>query len=83
MAVVNEMPLPGIGAGIGRRGRMRASVALIARGEFSIVIAGIAVTARAEPELGPLAACYVLLLAICGPLLARVVDQRSPSTARG
>src|SRR4029450_7849872 len=27
-------------AGIGRRGRLRAGVALIARGEFSIVIAG-------------------------------------------
>jgi hypothetical protein len=25
--------------------------------------------------LGPLAACYVLLLAVCGPLLARVVDR--------
>jgi CPA2 family monovalent cation:H+ antiporter-2 len=32
--------------GIGRRGRIRAGVALIARGEFSIVIAGIAVRGR-------------------------------------
>jgi len=39
------------------------------------VIAGIAVTAGAEPDLGPLAACYVLLLAVCGPFLARVVDR--------
>jgi CPA2 family monovalent cation:H+ antiporter-2 len=61
--------------GIGRRGRIRAGTALIARGEFSIVIAGIAVTAGAEPDLGPLSACYVLLLAVCGPLLARVVDR--------
>lgn len=61
--------------GIGRRGRIRAGTALIARGEFSIVIAGIAVTAGSEPDLGPLSACYVLLLAVCGPLLARVVDR--------
>jgi CPA2 family monovalent cation:H+ antiporter-2 len=47
----------------------------VARGEFSIVIAGIAVAAGAEPDLGPLAACYVLLLAVCGPLLARIVDR--------
>ncbi|MGZ8605334.1 MAG: cation:proton antiporter, partial [Actinomycetota bacterium] len=48
---------------------------LIARGEFSIVIAGVAVAAGAEPDLGPLAATYVLLLAASAPLLARVVDR--------
>jgi K+:H+ antiporter subunit KhtU len=58
-------------AGIGRRGRIRAGVVLIARGEFSIVIAGLAVAAGAEPELGPLAATYVLVLAVVGPLAAR------------
>ena len=26
-------------------------------------------------HLGPLAACYVLLLAVCGPLLARIADR--------
>ena len=31
------------------------------------MIAGIAVADGAEPDLGPLAACYVLLLAVCGP----------------
>lgn len=56
--------------GIDRRGSWRAGVALIARGEFSIVIAGLG--ASVEPRLGPLAAAYVLLLAIVGPLLARV-----------
>jgi CPA2 family monovalent cation:H+ antiporter-2 len=48
---------------------------LIARGEFSIVIAGIAVAAGGEPELGPLAAAYVLLLAIAGPLAAKAADR--------
>jgi K+:H+ antiporter subunit KhtU len=68
-------------AGIGRRGRARAAAALIARGEFSIVIAGIAVAEGAEPDLGPLAAVYVLLLAICGPIAARLVDRRHAKVA--
>jgi CPA2 family monovalent cation:H+ antiporter-2 len=61
-------------AGIATPGRWRAGVALIARGEFSIVIAGLAVSAGREPDLGPLVATYVLILAVLGPLLARVVD---------
>jgi monovalent cation:H+ antiporter-2, CPA2 family len=48
--------------------------ALIARGEFSIALAGLGVAAGVEPELGPVAAAYVLLLAVMGPVLARVVD---------
>jgi CPA2 family monovalent cation:H+ antiporter-2 len=55
------------------RGRMRAGTALIARGEFSIVIAGLAVAAGFI-EVGGLATTYVLLLAIAGPVLARFAD---------
>ncbi|MFC8721985.1 cation:proton antiporter [Kitasatospora sp. NPDC057198] len=58
-------------AGIAAKGRWRAGGALVARGEFSIVIAGLAVTAGIEPSLGPLATAYVLLLVIIGPLAAR------------
>jgi CPA2 family monovalent cation:H+ antiporter-2 len=61
-------------AGVGPRGRVRAGTALVARGEFSIVIAGLGVAAGVEPELGPLAAAYVLLTALAGPLLARGSD---------
>jgi CPA2 family monovalent cation:H+ antiporter-2 len=68
-------------AGLRRRGRIRAGVGLIARGEFSIVIAGIAVTSGAEPEIGPIAAAYVLLLAGCGPLPARVADRFAAAPA--
>jgi CPA2 family monovalent cation:H+ antiporter-2 len=60
--------------GIGVRGRFRAGFVLIARGEFSIVIAGLAVSANLEPQLGPLAAAYVLFLAILGPILTRFGD---------
>jgi len=58
-------------AGIDKRGRWRAGIELIARGEFSIVIAGLGVVI--EPRLGPLSAAYVLFLAIMGPFLARLV----------
>ncbi|GCE00632.1 cation:proton antiporter [Embleya hyalina] len=58
-------------AGIGVKGRWRAGGALVARGEFSIVIAGLAVTAGTEPQLGPLATAYVLILVVAGPLTAR------------
>ena len=78
-------------AGVGRRGRIRAGVGLIARGEFSIVIAGIALTAGVEPQIGPVAAAFVLLLAVAGPLLARIADRATglhvqatqPGIARG
>ncbi len=56
-------------AGVDRSGSIRAGAALVARGEFSIVIAGLG--AGIEPALGPLAAAYVLFLAILGPMLAR------------
>jgi CPA2 family monovalent cation:H+ antiporter-2 len=58
-------------AGIGPRGRWRAGGTLVARGEFSIVIAGLAVAAGIEPSLGPLTTAYVLILVLLGPLTAR------------
>jgi CPA2 family monovalent cation:H+ antiporter-2 len=57
-------------AGIDHRGRLRAGMELVARGEFSIVIAGLGV--GIEPRLGPLSAAYVLMMAMLGPLLARL-----------
>lgn len=61
--------------GVGRLGRARAGAALVARGEFSIVIAGLAVTAgSANGRLAALATTYVLLMAILGPTAARIVE---------
>jgi CPA2 family monovalent cation:H+ antiporter-2 len=51
--------------------RLRAGLTLIAHGEFSIVIAGLG--AGLEPRLGPLSAAYVLIMAILGPIAARLV----------
>jgi len=61
-------------AGIAIPGRWRAGGALVARGEFSIVIAGLAVAAQTEPRLGALVTAYVLLLVIIGPLTARYTE---------
>lgn len=61
--------------GIGPRGRLRAGAALVSRGEFSIVIAGLATAAGAEADLGPLAAAYVLVLAIGGTAAMRLVER--------
>jgi CPA2 family monovalent cation:H+ antiporter-2 len=77
-------------AGIGRRGRVRAATVLIPRGEFAIVIAGLGVAAGQTTELRSVTACYVLILAIAGSLLAQhansITDQlgrrRARTTAR-
>ncbi|HUF84081.1 MAG TPA: cation:proton antiporter [Acidimicrobiia bacterium] len=60
--------------GVGRRGRARAGAALVARGEFSIVIAGLGAAAGVRSEVDAVAAAYVLLLAIAGPILMRYAD---------
>lgn len=96
LAVVTAMTKVGTGwwaakrQGIGRMGRARAGAALVARGEFSIVIAGLAVASgRAHPDLAAMATAYVLLMAIVGPITAKYVEpvgeflaRRSTATAR-
>jgi len=61
-------------AGFGRRAAGRAGTVLVARGEFSILLAQLGVGAGLEPDLGPLAAAYVLLCAVSAPLLARAAE---------
>ncbi len=61
---------------------MRAGAALVARGEFSIVIAGLGVSAGLEPQLGALSAAYVLLLAIIGPILTRLIEPLTSGMAK-
>ncbi|MEU8974045.1 cation:proton antiporter [Streptomyces monashensis] len=61
-------------AGVSVKGRWRAGGTLVARGEFSIVIAGLAVTAGIDSDLGPLATAYVLILVVLGPLTARYTE---------
>ena len=60
-------------AGIGRPGRLRAGAALIAHGEFSIVIAELGI-AR-ESDLGALAATYVIILTLVGAIVYQFSDS--------
>jgi CPA2 family monovalent cation:H+ antiporter-2 len=62
-------------AGIKRRGRWRAAVTLIPHGEFSVVVAALAVAAGAEEKLGPLAACYVLISIVITAVVHRLPDR--------
>ena len=67
--------------GVGPRGQRRAGTALIARGEFSIVIASLGAGTSHGDDLGALAAGYVLLTAIAGPLAAKYADRDHPHVA--
>lgn len=61
--------------GMAPMGRARTGAALVARGEFSIVIAGLAVSANVvDAQLAALATAYVLIMAVFGPLAARVAE---------
>lgn len=69
--------------GIRVMGQARAGAALVARGEFSIVVAGLAVTSGSVPHhLAALATTYVLLMAIVGPVAARVVEPVATGVRR-
>ncbi|RCW44716.1 potassium/proton antiporter membrane subunit (CPA2 family) [Halopolyspora algeriensis] len=58
-----------------RMGRARAGAALVARGEFSIVIAGLVVSSGdVTGDLAALSTAYVLLMAMIGPIVARAVE---------
>jgi monovalent cation:H+ antiporter-2, CPA2 family len=63
--------------GVARRGQLRAGAALIARGEFSLIIIGLVGTSI--PVVAALATSYVFVMAIVGPVLARYAGGRAPS----
>lgn len=59
----------------GGPGRVRAGTVLIARGEFSIVIAALGAATADGAELGAMAAAYVLITAVLGPLVTKFSDR--------
>ena len=71
-------------------GKLRAGALLSARGEFSVVIAGlVAISGVLPPQFNALVATYVLLTATLAPLMARFIepvgwwwDQRPPRARR-
>jgi monovalent cation:H+ antiporter-2, CPA2 family len=64
--------------GFGRTAAANIGFTILGRGEFSLILATLAITAGLDARLGPFVALYVLVLAILGPLLA----ARSTSLAR-
>jgi CPA2 family monovalent cation:H+ antiporter-2 len=70
--------LGGRAYGLTERRSARVAVAMVARGEFSLVIAAIAVQANMDPRLSALAVGYVLVMSVAGTVLmsqsARVED---------
>ena len=84
VAIVTGLTKFGLGwwaakkAGIGRQGRLRTGALLVARGEFSIVIAGLAASLVGGQELAALSATYVLIMAVSGPIAAKIADARRP-----
>ncbi|WP_107766876.1 cation:proton antiporter [Nocardioides terrigena] len=54
-------------------GRARAGAVLVIRGEFSLIIIGLA--GVAQGRLGGVVAAYVIVLAVVGPVLARYADR--------
>ena len=62
--------------GVGQAGQRRTGLALMARGEFSIIIAGLAAGVAGAEDLPALAATYVLLMAVTGPLAAKFAEPR-------
>jgi CPA2 family monovalent cation:H+ antiporter-2 len=66
--------------GVARRGQWRAGTALIARGEFSLIIIGL--VGASIPEVAALATSYVFVMAIAGPVLARLTGGPCPASGR-
>jgi len=63
--------------GVARRGQVRAGTALVARGEFSLIIIGLVATSI--PAVDALATSYVFIMAIAGPVLTRYTGGRVPA----
>lgn len=58
-------------AGLSHKASSSIGLTIMARGEFSIIVADLGVTAGLNPILTPFTALYVLILAIIGPLMTK------------
>lgn len=58
-------------AGLSYKASSNIGLTIMARGEFSIIVANLGIAAGLSPILTPFTALYVLILAIAGPLMAK------------
>jgi monovalent cation:H+ antiporter-2, CPA2 family len=56
--------------GFNQRAAANIGLTILGRGEFSLILATIAIAAGLDPRIGPFVALYVLILAVLSPLLA-------------
>lgn len=56
--------------GLNQRSAANAALVLLGRGEFSLILATLAIAAGLDGRIGPFVALYVLVLALIGPILA-------------
>lgn len=63
--------LAGRSAGLSPKASMNIGLTIMARGEFSIIMANLAKAGGLLPIIQPFAALYVLILAVLGPLLTK------------
>ena len=75
-----QVAVVGRRGGLGSRDRLQSGALLVARGEFSIVIAGLSAKV-VNSALAPTAAAFVLMSAIVGPIALRIA--RPPTAALG
>ncbi len=70
-------------SGVAIAGQLRAGTAIVSRGEFNVVIAGLATASGViAPGFAALAAAYVLIMAVSGPLIFRFGEPLGRSVAR-
>lgn len=58
-------------AGLSHRSSMNIGATMVARGELTIIISNLGVSAGLMPVLQPASALYVLIMAILGPVMAK------------
>lgn len=63
--------IAGRNAGLSHKASTNIGLTIMARGEFTIIVANLGISAGLMPILKPFSALYVLILAIVGPLLAK------------
>jgi monovalent cation:H+ antiporter-2, CPA2 family len=69
-------------SGVKRRGRWRAGLTVIPHGEFSVVIAALAVGAGVDEKVGPLTAAYVLLTILLAAAVQKLPNRLAATSAR-
>jgi len=63
--------MAGRNAGLTHKASLNIGLTIMARGEFTIIVANLGIAASLMPILKPFSALYVLILAILGPLCAK------------